>query len=413
MSAVPVWTLAVYLLAAALCRGQQVVQPESLETGFILVVTDASRGATADSPIYLASNRSGWDPAHAEWKLQPRSDGRWQIFVPPHPEGLRMEFKFARGNWDLVEVDENLEDVSNRRFEPIPVDVITPGEPPVIELSVAGWRDQRPDAAATRTGRYAPIEATGTVKRLEVQSGRTRDALVWLPPGYDDPANADRRYPVLYLQDGQNIFSAPEGGLAAGEWSADETATRLIEQGVIEPIIIVAIPHAGVDRVAEYSPVTLTRRAEARGDEYVMFLLNEVMPRVERAFRVRTGPEHTAIGGSSLGALISMHAAAKHPDVFGMVIAESPSLLTGNGMGQQYFMQRRTWPAKVYIGMSTSESGPDNPERSAAYVQAARELAEHVRSQGAEVKLLIGEGGHNEQAWAERLPEALEFLFGK
>ena len=133
----------------------------------------------------------------------------------------------------------------------------------------------------------------------------------------------------------------------------------------------------------------------------------------QRAFRVRTGPEHTAIGGSSLGALISMHAAAKHPDVFGMVIAESPSLLTGNGMGQQYFMQRRTWPAKVYIGMSTSESGPDNPERSAAYVQAARELAEHVRSQGAEVKLLIGEGGHNEQAWAERLPEALEFLFGK
>src|SRR5690606_5425497 len=120
-------------------------------------------------------------------------------------------------------------------------------------------------------------------------------------------------------------------------------------EGVIESIIIVAIPHAGAERVAEYSPVTLTRRAEARGDMYVQFLLQEVMPRVERAFRVQTGPEHTAIGGSSMGALISMHAAGRHPDVFGMVIAESPSLLTGNGMGQQYFMQLRTWPEKVYI----------------------------------------------------------------
>src|SRR5690606_29958579 len=111
--------------------------------------------------------------------------------------------------------------------------------------------DQRPDAGNTRTGRYAPIEATGAVKRLEVQNGVMRDALVWLPPGYDDPANADRRYPVLYLQDGQNVFDKPADGLTPAEWGADETATRLIASGEIEPIIIVAIPNAGAGRVAE------------------------------------------------------------------------------------------------------------------------------------------------------------------
>jgi predicted alpha/beta superfamily hydrolase len=401
------------LLTLAATRAQPAVQPESLDTGFIVVVSDLAKRATADSPIYMASNRSGWDPGDPGWKLQPRSDGKWQIFVPPHPEGLRMEFKFARGNWDLVEADANLDDIANRHFDPIPADQIVPGQPPTVELIIAAWHDQRPDANVTRTGRYAPINATGTVKRLEVQNGAMRDALVWLPPGYDDPANAARTYPVLYLQDGQNIFDRPAGGIAPAEWGADETATRLIESGEIQPIIIVAIPNAGAERIAEYSPVPILPNTEARGDVYVAFLVREVMPRVERAFRVKTGPENTAIGGSSLGALISMHAATKRPDLFGMVIAESPSLLVGDGVAEQYFRQIKTWPARVFIGVSTQELGPRQPERNEACVQAARRLAEWVRDHGADVKLVVGEGEHNEIAWAKRFPEALTFLFGR
>lgn len=396
----------------------RMVQPEDLEQGFIVVVTDNARRASSDSPIYLASNQSGWDPGHASWRLSPRSDGKWQIVVTSLPIQGRMSFKFTRGNWDTVEVTAEYDDVDNRLFAMIDASKLSPGERPVIEFEIPAWRDERPSEAMLREQfRYRTLNVTGTVRRLEVTGGGVpmmRDALVWLPPGYDQPSNANRRYPVLYLLDGQNVFEHHPP--TPGEWGADETATRLIEQNRIEPIIIVAIPHAGNDRASEYLPVRMLPGVEPRADAFVEFLVNDVKPRVDRAFRTQIGAEKPAIGGASLGGIAALYAATERPDVFGMALVESPTLTQGDNLARRYFSQRTAWPKKVYFGYGGFEHGRDGGEANRKYVAEARQFAEVVsQSVGREnLKIQYVEmAEHNEMAWARRLPQALQYFFGR
>ncbi len=398
----------------------RMVRPESLEQGFILVVKDESGQASAGSPIYLASNHTGWNPGNLELELSPQSDMRWRIVVPRPRDPSPMEFKFTRGSWDLVEVAADLSDIPNRTLLEIDASRLAAGEKPVFEFVIQKFADQRPNSPARLgTEPYRRIEVTGDVRRLQVVGGGPpigpRDVLVWLPPGYDDAANASRRYPVLYLHDGQNVFEQLPG--VPGEWRADETATKLIANRAIEPLIIVGIPHAGRERSSEYLPVRALEGVEPRGDEYVRWLFSEVIPRVERTFRVRTDRAGRAIGGSSLGAVISLHAAATHPDAFGGLLLESMPLLERAGSDWPAYLSRvSAWPDRVFIGMGGRETGPAPAQEpvNARYVAGTEALRDRIAGAiGAErVRLLIEpEAIHNEGAWASRLPAALEFLF--
>jgi len=399
------------------------VQPESLAQGFVLVVEDATGLAGPASPIYLAGNVNGWNPADAAWKLAPQSDMKWRLVVPkPTVEG-RMAFKFTRGAWDLEELDDSLAAIENRTLLPIDASKLAPGEQPKIELTIRKFGDQRPETLAKRAiDPYRPLNVQGTVRRLQVRggaataAGTVRDLLVWLPPGYDAPENAVVTYPVLYLHDGQNLFEKPPA--APGEWGVDETAMALVTRGAMRPAIIVGIPHSGEGRLSEYLPVEAVEGVKPEGARHVAWLLEEVMPRVERAFRVKTGPESTGIGGSSLGAVISLYAATKHPDRFGLLLAESLPLRTGRVEAWDGFLNGVTaWPRRVYLGMGGSETGADasQTERNKGYVDAVRALDARLQSAGlgADRRLLVIEPGatHTETAWAKRLPAALTFLF--
>jgi hypothetical protein len=278
------------------------VRPESLPQGFVLVVKDLSGLANAGSPIHLASSHNGWNPGDDKQKLEQRSDLRWQIVLPQPKTDAPLSFKFARGNWDLEELAADLSKIENRELPLVDSSKLAPGEKPIFEFEIPKWGDQKPDARSRPDlDPYFKLEATGNVRRLEVAGGGIpykRDLIIWLPPGYDDAANKDKTYPVLYLQDAQNLFMKMPN--IPDEWKVDETAARLIAEGKIEPVIIVGIPHSMKGRMSEYLPLAIIDGVEPRGKQYVDFLVSEVMPRVERAFRVKTGPEHTTIGGSSL-----------------------------------------------------------------------------------------------------------------
>jgi len=403
-------------------HAQEFVRPESLPQGFVIVVDDKSGLATPDSPIYLASNHVGWNPGDASMRLTPLDDGRWQIALGKPRDPSRLEFKFTRGTWGTVEVAEDLSDISNRMLAAIDASTISSDERPTIRLTIEHFADERPTGpAGDANDPDRPIDAVGDIRRLEVGGGGAgeliRQVLVWLPPGYDDAENADRQYPVLYLQDGQNVFEQLPG--VPGEWRADETAQELITLGGVEPLIIVAIPHAGRLRAQEYLPVPAFGVTEPGGDAYVEFLVGEVMPRVESSFRVSTERERTAIGGSSLGAVISLHAARRHPERFGMLLLESTALLRDLDRSPVWDMLRSMdrRPDRVYIGVGGHEAGTgeDAAELNAAYLAASRRLdalfaeaglPDHAR------KLVIDESAtHTEEAWARRFPKALIFLF--
>lgn len=261
--------------------------------------------------------------------------------------------------------------------------------------------------------------ATGDLRLHEFSSRifrNTRFLRVWLPPGYDDPANAGRRYPVLYLNDGQNLFE-PSTSFTGVDWQVDETADRLIREGVISPMIIVGIDNTGRERIREYMPYRSLQPVILRvqGSRYPNFLIKEVMPFVARNYRVALGPENTGLGGSSLGALISLYTALVRPGVIGRLLLESPSLWASNRQLIKDSRQIRTWPERIFMAIGTAEAGRKDRDQSA--VHDVRELAAIFRRAGLDerrFRLTVEEGAtHHESAWARRFPEALSFLFGK
>jgi len=260
--------------------------------------------------------------------------------------------------------------------------------------------------------------ATGDLRLHEFHSRffrNTRFLRVWLPQGYDDAENSVKRYPILYLNDGQNLFE-PSTSFTGVEWQVDETAERLIREGQIAPMIIVGIDNAGKNRLREYMPYRSLSPAMLRvqGSRYPNFLIKEVMPFISRTYRVASGPENTGLGGSSLGALISLYTAASHPGWFGRLLVESPSLWASNRQVIKESRPVKQWPERIFLATGTAEAGREDRDRS--MVDDVRELAAIFRRAGLNdhrIKLLIDEGAtHHESAWARRFPYALAFLFG-
>jgi predicted alpha/beta superfamily hydrolase len=261
--------------------------------------------------------------------------------------------------------------------------------------------------------------ATGDLRLHEFRSRvfqNKRFLRVWLPSGYDAAENAGRQYPVLYLNDGQNLF---EGATAFNgvEWQVDETGDRLIREGVVPPMIFVGMDNTGRERIREYMPHRSLNpmMLRAHGTRYPAFLFKEVMPFVASHYRVASEPENTGLGGSSLGALIALYAVAVRPGVIGRLLLESPSLWASS---RQLIRQSRgvkRWPERIFLATGTAEAGRKDKDQSV--VDDVRELAGIMRRAGlddARLKLVIEDGAvHNEAAWARRFPEALAFLFGR
>jgi predicted alpha/beta superfamily hydrolase len=260
--------------------------------------------------------------------------------------------------------------------------------------------------------------ATGDLRLHEFRSRifrNTRFVRVWLPPGYDEPANGGRQYPVLYLNDGQNLFE-PQASFNGIEWQVDETGDRLIREGAIPPMIMVGIDNAGKSRMREYMPHRSLhpRTLLAQGSRYPSFLIKEVMPFVARNYRVAQGAENTGLGGSSLGALIALYTVAVWPGVIGRLLLESPSLWASNRQIIRESRRVKRWPERIVLATGTNEVG--RKERDQSVIDDVRELAAIMRRCGLDeqrLRLVIEEGGtHHESAWARRFPEALGFLFG-
>ncbi|MDR3748666.1 MAG: alpha/beta hydrolase-fold protein [Acidobacteriota bacterium] len=252
----------------------------------------------------------------------------------------------------------------------------------------------------------------------------TRMLRVWLPGNYFSPHNAQRKYPVLYLQDGQNLFDTATAN-AAGEWHVDETLDHLVGSFKVPPMIVVGIDNAGEQRASEYLPYPDAnhekwgtpdlQKQEARGKEYARFVITEVMPFIEKHYRVVVGAANTGIGGSSYGGAVSLNAVFEYPGVFGKALIESPIVGVGEGQLLKDAQTAKALPQKMFVAIGTSE----NPD--AAYSQQVvndvKELEAVLRKRGmgpARLKVEVEEGAvHNEAAWTRRLPDALLFLYGR
>src|SRR6204780_3589133 len=209
--------------------------------------------------------------------------------------------------------------------------------------------------------------ATGDLRLHEFRSRifrNTRFLRVWLPPGYDDAENAGRRYPVLYLNDGQNLFESSTS-FNGVEWQVDETGDRLIHEGVVPPMIFVGIDNTGRDRIREYMPHRSLHPVVLRvhGTRYPAFLFKEVFPFMARNYRVASGPENTGLGGSSLGALIALYTATVRSGLIGRLLLESPSLWALGRQSLKESRMVREWPERIFLAVGTAETGSADRSR--------------------------------------------------
>jgi predicted alpha/beta superfamily hydrolase len=226
-----------------------------------------------------------------------------------------------------------------------------------------------------------------------------RDIDVYLPASYD----SGRKYPVVYMQDGQNLSDPMKA--FAGTWELDRVLRDLARRGV--EAIVVGVHNAGDERLDEYSPEPDRRHGGGGGDAYLAFLADTVKPRIDRRFRTRRRAAHTVIAGSSMGGLISAYAWFRRPDVFGHAAALSPALWFGRDRHFERLERAPVPRGRLYLDVGTAEG-----------VQALRDarllrslLARKGLRPGARFRYREDRGGrHEEAAWKERLAGALEFL---
>lgn len=280
---------------------------------------------------------------------------------------------------------------------------IPPYLPPIQYAQAAPAPDRR---VHTLTGDIRPLPRF--YSRYLVAE---HDVLVYLPPGYQD--HPGQRYPVLYLQDGQNVFDGATSFIPGQEWRVDETAEALIRSGQIAPLIVVAIYNDGKERVNEYTPTpddTVHQGGQAA--LYGKMLVEELKPLVDARYRTLTDAAHTGVGGASLGGLLALHLGLTYPEVFGRLAVLSPSLW----WDQQEVIRRyeklpHKLPLRIWLDTGTHEG--KRPEAVTADARRMRDvLRKHGWREGEDMAYLEAEGAeHNEKAWAARMDQVLRFLY--
>ena len=236
--------------------------------------------------------------------------------------------------------------------------------------------------------------------------------LVYLPPGYRQ--GRERRYPVLYFQDGQNVFDAATA-FAGVEWEVDETSERLVRAGSMAPTIVVAVANTP-DRVAEYTPVPDPMRGGIGGgaETYARFLIQELKPFIDARYRTLAGPEWTGIAGSSLGGLAALYLGWAHPGTFTRLGLVSPSVSWADQSILRFVRRMPRPPARIWLDIGTAEGS--SPGMARQVVSSVRALRRVMLTQG----FVLGQdlayhevqgAGHHEAAWAARVEPMLRFLF--
>lgn len=233
-----------------------------------------------------------------------------------------------------------------------------------------------------------------------------RDVIVALPPDY---FTSKRRYPVLYLQDGQNLFDPATSFIKGCFWDVQTTSDRLIEEGAIEPLIVVGIYNTGVERMEEYTPMRDPNLGGGNGNLYGRLMVEELKPWVDRTYRTLDGPAHTGVGGSSLGGLVSLYLGLTWPQVFGRLAVLSPSVWWARGGMLPYVRRTRPEPRpRIWLDMGLSEG----PTMIRKCDELHRLLERRGWRKGIDMEYLRVAGGrHNEDAWAKRVDPFLRFLF--
>lgn len=338
--------------------------------------------------IYIAGNFNGWDPGDAVYVLSKNEDQKWLITLDSATEGTVIQFKFTRGSWETVEKGAQGQELGNRLF--------TFGNGDTVHVIIYNWA-QGGGGGSTATENVHIMADNFEMPQL----GRTRRIWIYLPPDY---STSGTNYPVLYMQDGQNLFD--DSTSFVGEWHVDETLNTLSGQGYKVPIVI-GIEHGGDYRLDEYTPWAHQLYGGGNGDLYVEFIVQTLKPYVDQNYRTYTGRDFNGIIGSSLGGLISHYGAIAYQDVFSKAGIYSPSYWFSDSVYSFTREAGRQDAMRIYMmcgGAEQQGTISDMIDMQDTLLQAG--FSED------EISLTVIPGGqHNETLWSGDFGNAYKWLF--
>ncbi len=360
------------------------ILPASAQYKLRLIVTnDASLHKT--EPVFVAGNFNNWNPGNDSYQL--KAENKNLAIEIQNLPAATYEFKFTRGTWNKTACNLTGTDVENN--------VLKLFSDTIVYYNIEAWKDDFKVVEKKHT-------ASDNVKIIDTafympQLNRSRKLMIYLPEGYE---KSNKRYPVLYMHDAQNIFDEHTAGY--GEWGVDESLDSLIKNGK-KACIVVGIEN-GPRRLNEYNPFYFERFGEGEGEAYVNFLTETLKPFIDSQYRTLVNKENTIIAGSSMGGLISYYACLKRPDVFGKAGVFSPAFWTadsikkmtdslGNKMKGMYFFYMGGLEGETYLADMLGIC--DKLGRSSsAYLYTA----------------IDAEGLHNEKAWRKWFAEFYQWI---
>ena len=339
----------------------------------------------APAEIFLAGSFNNWNAGNTEWKLNTDNSGNYSREFNLAPGNY--EFKITRGSWKTVECLAHGVDIANRALHIV--------HDTTVDLTITDWKDNYPTQAKKHTAskHVHIISEAFNIPQLDVK----RRIWIYLPEGYESAKN---KYPVIYMQDGQNLFDEYTGNF--GEWGVDEFLDSL-KQGQ-QQFIVVGIDNGGDKRMAEYSPYN-SSYAKGEGDAYVSFLVETLKPYIDSHYATLADAKHTTIAGSSMGGLISMYATLKYPKVFGSAGIFSPAFWVNPGI-YDYAKIKLVKGNRYYFVCGDMESEKE--------VYDMNEMVAILREKGFAAKdmpsVVVSGAKHNEQQWRGDFPGFYQWL---
>lgn len=336
--------------------------------------------------IFLAGNVNNWNPADSMYQLV-YHNGFYEGLFANFPSG-KLEFKFTKGSWSSVEKDKQGADIPNRE---VVINTDT-----TLNLALGSWSENKSASIVehTATAQVSILDSAFFIPQLNSY----RRIWIYLPPDYTE---SKRKYPVIYAQDGQNLFD--KSTAYSNEWQLDETLDSIYDAKGITCIVI------GIDndsnRMRDYNPFDNEKFGPGLGENYISFIAETLKPYVDAHYRTLKDPANTVILGSSMGGLISFYAAVSRPDVFGKAGIFSPAFwiapqidsltlsLAARSNGQYFF----------YAGEKESEEMVRDMYRISDKLSA--------NSKALAYTITDADGQHNEVAWRKWFPEFVKWIF--
>ena len=353
-----------------------------------LKVTSIPSNTPAGSTIYVAGSFNGWNPSSTPLV----ADGSGN-FVYTVPEGSgNGEYKFTRGSWQTVEGNATGGYLPNRTFS-------FNGSPQTLDLTILSWEDLGAGNPSTAAANVHIMSESFFMPQLN----RNRKIWIYLPPDYE---TSTKTYPVLYMQDGQNLFDNATS--YAGEWQVDETLNNLFAQGDYGTIVI-GIDNGGSNRINEYTPWNNPEYGGGEGDQYMQFVAETLKPYVDANYRTKPSAEYNALIGSSLGALISNYGGVKYSGIFSKIGSFSPAYWIVRDQFNNYI---QTSTANLSNMRIYFVAGSNESSTMASDIETVKNnlQAKGLTTSNTLVKL-DSYGQHNENYWKGEFSAAYNWLF--